>query len=115
MVFPTNMVPIGQQAVGFFNHVGGEGLARGSAEAGARANKTANDTTARAVASPGSGASALADLDGRNDSALSMSYCDGKNHERERGENRAQFWHGLASCGLRSRTILHLKANATQL
>jgi hypothetical protein len=71
--------------------------------------------TAAPVASASAYASALANLDGRNNSALSMSYYHGKNHERERGQNRAQFWHGLASCGLRRRTILHLTVEGAQL
>jgi hypothetical protein len=118
MVFAMDMISVGQKTVGLFNHVSGEGLARRSADAGA--NKTANDTTRKgANTGPSSGslasAFALANLDGRDKGALSMSYNRGKNRESERGKNRAQFWHGLASCGLRSRTILLLKAIATQL
>jgi hypothetical protein len=79
MGFAMDMVPVGQEAVSFFNHVGGEGLARDPAET--RATKAANDATERAIASTSAYASALANLDGRNNSALSMSYYHGKNHE----------------------------------
>jgi hypothetical protein len=96
MVFAMDMVSVGQETVGLFNHVGGEGVARRSADSGA--NKAANDTTsdgANAATCPIASASALANLDGRDDGALSMSYNRGKNHERERDQNRAQFSHGL--------------------
>jgi hypothetical protein len=116
MVFPTDMVSIGQQAVGFFNHVGGEGLARSCPHTGAKAaNDTGDNADSRSITIASSGASTLANLDGRNDRALSVSYYNSKNDERERGQNRAKFWHGLASCGVRSRTILLLKASDTQL
>src|SRR5579864_4304905 len=95
MVFAMDMVSVGEEAISFINHVGGEGLAWNSADTGAK--NAANHTTGNAAAgsTANSGASALANLGRRNNSALSMSYYRGKNHERERGQNRARFWHGL--------------------
>jgi hypothetical protein len=86
-----DMVSVGQQAVSFFNHVGGERLARSSAEA--EATKAANHTTdsadACSIAGSSPGSSALANLDGGNNRALCVSYYHGKNHEREGDQNRA--------------------------
>jgi hypothetical protein len=74
MVFTMDMISVGQEPIGFFNHVGGEGLAWRSADSGA--NKAANDTTrvgTHASTCPIASASALANLDGGNNGALSMS------------------------------------------
>jgi hypothetical protein len=63
MVFAMDMVSISQETVTFFYYVGGEGLARSSADAGANktANHTANGADARSIAS--ACAFALANLD----------------------------------------------------